>query len=104
MKRRTSKKRSAPRARPLKETAVVVESRLTELETKMDFVSAQVSNHIPTSIAELKASLESIERKMGDVDAISRFVSVIMRGAVAVGTLVWAGVQIFDRISGGSSK
>lgn len=79
------KRRAASRTRG-EET----ESRLTRLETDMKYIKEQVSNHIPTTLSEHGTILESIQRKVGDVDAISRFLSVCLKFIGVVVTTVWS--------------
>jgi uncharacterized coiled-coil protein SlyX len=67
-----------------------IEHRLTALELTVGHISDQVDNHIPTILAEQNVVLDSIHRKMGDLDAISRFVSVCLKGIVTIATAIWA--------------
>lgn len=84
----------------MKKTRVVrkvddTESRLTRLETDMSYVRQQVENHIPTALAEQRTILESIQRKVGDVDAISRFLSMILKAIGVVAGTVWSIKQLW---------
>ncbi len=67
-----------------------VESRLTALETDMGYVREQVENHIPTTLAEHGVILESIQRKLGDRDAVSKFISMCFKFVGALAGVVWS--------------
>ena len=78
----------------IKKRSVNVESRLTRLETEMGYIREQVENHIPTTLAEHGKTLETINRKMGDMDAISRFLSVCLKGL----GVVWGAVMAVRQV------
>jgi len=67
-----------------------IEARLTKLESAVDYVKLQVENHIPTELSEHRVLLESISRRMGDMDAVSRFLSIVVKSVAAMATLVWS--------------
>ena len=47
-----------------KEDEIRVMSDIATLQTKVEFISIQVSNHIPTAIRELDNRLDTIEKKL----------------------------------------
>ena len=40
------------------------EHRLTKLETQMEFIAKQVSNHLPHQIANVETKLDGVNKKM----------------------------------------
>lgn len=66
------------------------ESRLTLLESDMKYVKDQVSNHIPSTLEAHGQTLERIERRIGDMDAVSRFLSVCLKVIVGGATVIWS--------------
>ena len=77
-----------------------VGSRLTRLETEMEYIKEQVSNHIPTELGQQRKILENINRKLGDIDAVSRFLSVCLKGVGIIGGAIWSIKKIWPGTNG----
>jgi len=72
-----------------------IEARLTRLETDMAYVRQQIENHIPHTLEAHGKMLENIQRRMGDTDAISRFLSICLKGVGIMAGAVWSIKSIF---------
>ena len=77
------------------------EERLTALETEMPhiyadlaYIKKQVSNDLPHQIEAVQTTVNLLSRKMGDMDAISRFLTVLIKGIAILMTVVWSTIQI----------
>lgn len=91
------KKKTIKRRVYTKERDQDIESRLTALTVDMDYVKSQVSNHIPTALARLQTSVTAIETRMTSIDAIAKFLSLVMKVAIAIGTLVFTTKKFFEK-------
>ena len=79
-----------------------VEGRLTKLETELPHIyrelkgiKKRLDNDLPHQIATLEATVEKIGRRYGDLDAVSRFLSVCIKGVVVVLGILWSWRQVF---------
>ena len=90
-KKKVSKRRSTP--------MLTLNERVATLESETAFIKEQVSNHIPTELKAHRELLESIQRKQGDMDAISRFLSICLKGAATLVSLIWAGKQVWEKLA-----
>jgi hypothetical protein len=64
----------------------------------MGYVREQVSNHIPTALSELSASISRIEKRAIELDAVAKFSSVVLKSVVSLVTLLWGAKNLFPRL------
>jgi|GEM_PF-3217235 len=82
------------------ERMAVLETEMGHLKEDVAFVKLQVSNHLPHQIGAVQESVDKLARKMGDVDAVSKFLSVVIKGLAIVVTIIWSTIQIVKSLLG----
>lgn len=81
-----------------------VEHRLTKLEeglkgvkTDIAEVMLNVTNHIPTSIKDVKADLKTLLDRKQSQEAIKTFLTNLLKLAGSVAVFTWAAIQIVSK-------
>jgi hypothetical protein len=72
------------------------ELRIEQKEMRQDIteIKTQVSNHLPTQIAEVQASVDEIAKRHQTYDAIMWFISLCFKVTTALVGAMWVGLQI----------
>lgn len=84
----------------LVERVARIEAELPHLYQTLQTIQSKLDNDLPHQIAALQRSVETVSRRYGDLDAISRFLSVCLKGlALLLGTL-WTARQLFSKLGG----
>lgn len=77
------------------ERVVKLETELPHIYRELKEIKKRLDNDLPHQIATLEAAVEKIGRRYGDLDAISRFLSVCIKGVAVVLGILWSARQVF---------
>jgi len=84
----------------LVERVARIEAELPHIYQELQGIRHKLDNDLPHQIAALQRSVEAVSRRYSDLDAISRFLSVCLKGlALLLGTL-WTARQLFGKFGG----
>ncbi len=84
----------------LVERVARIEAELPHIYRELQMIKRKLDNDLPHQIAALQQSVDAVSRRYGDLDAISRFLSVCLKGlALVLGTL-WTARQLFGKFGG----
>lgn len=64
----------------LEERATKLETELPHIYRELKEIHRRLDNDIPRKLEEIRASVDVVARKYGDLDAVSRFLSVCLKG------------------------
>lgn len=88
-----------------RKAAASVEHRLTRLEDGLESmgkvvedIKLNVTNHIPTSIAEVKEDLQVLLDRKKVSDAIKGFASNFFKIAVGMASIIWVLLQVVEHL------
>jgi hypothetical protein len=83
------------RSATLEERVTTLETELPHIYRELKEIKKQITNDIPHQIAALEDSVEKIGRRYGDLDAVSRFLSVCVKGVALLLGVLWSWRQLF---------
>ena len=72
-----------------------LETELPHIYKELKEINKRLDNDIPHQIAELRTDIEKLGRRYGDLDAVSRFLSVCVKGVAVVLGVLWSWRQVF---------
>lgn len=84
-----------------------IESELSDVKEDVASIKASVSNHIPSALADLKTSIQTLRGKIKPLETralkikgVSEFLSIIVKVMLILGTLIWTSLEIIKHIYG----
>jgi len=69
--------------------------RVVRLETNIKIIKKQVENDIPHELAVHRTILETLQRRSGDMDAVSRFLSLVLKAVATILAIIWSVKNLF---------